>query len=321
MMLTTTNSTFFAACMNGDLQAVKIAVKNENMTAKWSRGMEMVCKRGFIDIAEYIIEHGRNAYGWSNAGYNATNSGLYGACKNGHVKLAIFLIDQGADDFSCGLSISCLNGQLETAMLMMQYVDLTSKLNKYFISACEGGNSQIVEIFLQKGDDNISGGLELACLRGNLEVAEMLVKTGTSVSELNLCMDKAISRNHLHIIKMLIKYGANYYVILNTNNFSEYSLYCKYMRINTHKCERYRYLLYGYQVYQIWLGRIIAIRRNSDDNVNGNDESVVNYKSCIRCSGHGGRGGRGGYEIVKTNKNQLGRLPGEIISMLDKFFS
>lgn len=283
---------FYNACRRGDLTTVEQCVKTNIMVGHWCQGMSNACRNGHTEVAKYLIEKGKLAPGWSSAAFNALDAGLSGACEGGYVELVVYLISCGARAFSAGLSFACLYGQFETAKFMVEYVTFDNEvINNNFVTVCRGGYLKIAELLIQHGANRFKKGLSLSCLGGHVELAEFLIiasKDNLITGDLSFYMGYASQKNHIAVVKMLIRHGADNYWKLNTDYFSIYSLFCKYHKINIKTCEQvrenYKKLLKKYPVYQVYLGRIIGLKR-------------------------------------KNELNQLRKLPVELIRYLDTFFS
>ncbi|OUM61687.1 hypothetical protein PIROE2DRAFT_26240, partial [Piromyces sp. E2] len=55
--------------------------------------LHAACKNGHIDVVKYLVEQGANIH-QENYNYDTP---LYIACKNGHEDIVKYLVEQGAD--------------------------------------------------------------------------------------------------------------------------------------------------------------------------------------------------------------------------------
>lgn len=96
-------------------------------------------------------------------------------------------------------------------------IDLTitpSTLNTGLWGACEGGNLQLVEEFLNLGANDIDQALEYAAVSGNEEIIDLLLKLG--VRKVDRAIISAIRNDHDEVTKKLIDWGGNLVPELNS---------------------------------------------------------------------------------------------------------
>jgi hypothetical protein len=101
----------------------------------YNTGLEYACIHGHLDIAKYMVECGANNF----------NYGLWYACENGHLDIVKYMVECGAYNFNNGLENACYNGRLDIA--------------KYMVGC---------------GANVFNDGLYYACRKGHLEIQEYL---------------------------------------------------------------------------------------------------------------------------------------------------
>ncbi len=105
------------------------------------------------------------------------DSGLYYACKGGHIEIIKLMIKKGA-----------------------------TRLDRGLYGACEGGHLDIVKLMIEKGAHNWNWGLVYACRGGYIDIVKLMIKKGTIVW--NWGFEDACEYGHMDICKFLIEKGA-----------------------------------------------------------------------------------------------------------------
>lgn len=113
------------------------------------------------------------------------NDGLRGACKGGHLQIALLMIKKGATDYSYPLACACESGHLQLAQLM---IDCGVKCwNVGLYSACRGGRLQLVQLMIDRGANYWDGGLSTAHENGHWHLVQLMINHGaTNLNELSL---------------------------------------------------------------------------------------------------------------------------------------
>ena len=138
-------------------------------------------------------------------GYDVNGpGGMYGtalmaAARNGDEKMALLLVDRGAD-------INCFGGLAVANPLQ---------------AACSSGSEPLVRFLIQRGakvNPNLEGKihdtpLQVACESGNQNLVRLLIEAG---ADINICqgaygyaLQAAASRGHHQIVALLLEEGAN----------------------------------------------------------------------------------------------------------------
>lgn len=166
------------------------------------------CFRGDINLVDaYIKQSHEKKCDW--------NSGLWGACRGGHINLVRLMISSGASLLIHGFELACANGHMD----IVQFMLLLPKANtshrhshshdnadannndhsrsndracnyEWFCSgleyACEGGHVDIVQLMVSKGADNLTVGFWNACEFGHINVVHFLISKGMTSDQSSL---------------------------------------------------------------------------------------------------------------------------------------
>lgn len=159
-------------------------------------------------------------------------TGFIMACFFGNQNIIEYLFSASKEDrslISYGNCNSIYNafegGHYETVMWLIDRCDKKINFNKCFIYACRGGEMQLITFLIKEKKVNIHVSEELplriACFKGNMELADLLLKKGANLKLLfptdyilkydpiKICLDdcviNAYQNNHLHIIMLLCK--------------------------------------------------------------------------------------------------------------------
>jgi ankyrin repeat protein len=181
---------------------------------------------GLHSIAEFlVIEHSQDVH---SRGFTDNVTPLHLASNNGHVKVARFLLDRGADltarnkSGETPLHLAALQGQEELAcVLIEQGADLTAQNNvgeTPLHLALNWGRVEVVRMLIERGADVTAQNkaritpLHLASLRGPVEVANILFEHGADVTARNkdgsTPLHLAALWGNVEFAGMLIEHGA-----------------------------------------------------------------------------------------------------------------
>lgn len=194
--------------------------------------LTIAVKKGFVQVAEILIEYGADI----NVQIKGGNSALHLAVQNNDESMAIMLLQMGIDH-------QLLNDNKETAIVMA----IRLHLHKMVISLLENGaiydfkqkdengmipfhktafegNIKLLETFLEIGqapcqrDHKGNTILHYAAMNDKKEVFELLSKRGElnqnilnlENNEGNTPLFICVNSNNWDLVKLLIKYGANF---------------------------------------------------------------------------------------------------------------
>ncbi len=125
-------------CMNNDVIKIRKLIKM-NIELSWGDGLYGACFGGHIDLAKFMIEKG--ADNWNRI--------LDDAYKSGHRDMTELIIQNGLDDWNFGLYGACFGGHMATVQLMIETG--AKDLNCGLEGACEGGHIDIAKLMIDKG--------------------------------------------------------------------------------------------------------------------------------------------------------------------------
>ncbi len=133
-------------CENGNIFTI---YKNNNSILWWNQGLYLVCKNGYLEIINLIIERGANDWNW----------GLRGACEGNHLNIINYMVEKGISEWGYVLFYACRGGHLNVVELIIKlstdYWNKLQKIVKYWNrglqGACQGGHLNIVKLLIDKG--------------------------------------------------------------------------------------------------------------------------------------------------------------------------
>ncbi len=140
---------FLNACYLGDIQTIKLLIKNGNHADR-NKALSFTCAAGYKEVVELLIEKGANDFNW----------GLRNACYGGYIDLVKLMIEKGADNWNQGLS-----------------------------NACYSGNKEIVELMISKGADFFTNGLYNACSKNHKELVLFLLLKHVNIDHCSIKLD------------------------------------------------------------------------------------------------------------------------------------
>ena len=210
------------ACFMGKLEMAKFLVNEKNVSVNVADNfkrtpLHCVAFGNHEKIAKLIVLKGADV----NALDEKKCTPLHWACKKGHIEVGKLLIDRGSElnaqteEGWTPLHLACEGGHSDMAMLLcsrgadINIVD--EKKASPLRVAVNTGNAVLVQYFLERnaeGIDDIVNNtalIDLACIRGNMEVAELLVKHGAKVTEKML--KKAIKDSHIRLFRICVEHN------------------------------------------------------------------------------------------------------------------
>jgi ankyrin repeat protein len=184
------------------------------------------CRAGHIDTIEYLITRGLKGF---------HESGLFAACMGGHVPVIDMMITLGAHDWDLALHgaingtcpeivrrmvekaipgkraltralhTACEDGHLEIMKYLLTLdVDATTSLVMW--KACRGGNLDVVNLLIARGNTFWNSGMRGACETGHLKLIIHMIERGAT--NWDVCLQGAVAGGNLRVIQHLIKMGA-----------------------------------------------------------------------------------------------------------------
>ncbi len=199
------------AARYGELEIVRFLINNgADVNYEDNDGwtaLKFAAGEGKLEIVKFLINNGADVNAKDNNGWTA----LMSAANNGYLKIVKYLVDNGADvntkdDYGKVLMVGASGrGPFGNEGLVLEVV-------KY-----------LVELGMDvraKNTNELSKAFVRALWRGNMRVAQYLVKEGADINILNTVRIKnseencgaliwAVCNNKLEIVKNLIDHGAN----------------------------------------------------------------------------------------------------------------
>ncbi|KAL8992531.1 MAG: hypothetical protein Q9169_007030 [Polycauliona sp. 2 TL-2023] len=180
-----------------------------------------VCVFGLAPLLNHIIKF--SAVDW-NRKNDSGQTALYLACSLGHVTVARFLLEHGADaNVGCGrlgtpLQAACFQGHIDIVRLLFENgADMTARglFQNALEASTKGNHQEIAMLLLQNGftingQDQYDQALQEASQTGFVEVVDYLRKTYRSsfdsspIAE-SRSIQAAIGKGHLGILGRLMK--------------------------------------------------------------------------------------------------------------------
>lgn len=161
------------------LPAVLARVATQYMEAK-KRQLKKIAKAGeFETIVEMLADPTVPAHFYEDRiAFSRTEVGLYGACRGGHARLAVFLLAHGASASSWALQGACRSGHLALAHIMI--ANGAPGWSWALEGACSGGNIALVRLLIAKGADCWDWALQKACAKGHVDIVKLLIEKGAN---------------------------------------------------------------------------------------------------------------------------------------------
>jgi FOG: Ankyrin repeat len=137
--------------------------------------LRLACENGHLEVAKFLVEKGANIH----ASYDLA---LQWACKNGHLEVTKFLVEKGANIHvynDWALKLACSKNHLEVAKFLVDKgANIHADNDCALAWACGFGHLEVTKFLVNKGanihaDNDYA--LRWACLSGHLEVAKFLV--------------------------------------------------------------------------------------------------------------------------------------------------
>ena len=236
---TSTGSTpLRTAAFNGHLDIVSCLVEHgADVNARKAVGTTLLmatCSNGHINVATYLVEHGANIHLQDKNGFTC----LHYAAQRGHVEVVTKLLAVGAkenQDYvntrsnsgTSPLMRTCYNGHVNVATYLVQHganIHLQDKNgNTCLHCAAQKGHVEVVSKLLAVGAKenqdyvnarNNSGTTSLmtTCLNGHVNVATYLVQHGANIhlqdKNGHTCLHCAAQKGHVEVVSKLLAVGA-----------------------------------------------------------------------------------------------------------------
>ncbi|KAJ5140977.1 hypothetical protein N7448_004385 [Penicillium atrosanguineum] len=209
-----------AACIGGHDKVVQVLLdsgaKIDTDVEGFGTALQVACDRGYDKIVQILLESGVEIN---------TPDGYYGSA----YKL-LMLLDGGADtntwnawcdefEYGSALQAACFNGHDKIVMMLLENgANVSAQGGKYgtaLHAACDRGHSKVVQMLLGGGANIDTGGgyygtaLQTACFRGhdNIKITDLMLmgKIGKCSTALQITCGCRSDK----IVRMLLNHGAN----------------------------------------------------------------------------------------------------------------
>lgn len=157
-----------------NIELVKALI--DNGANKLTEAMYNAGTRGDIKMAKFLIANGATPADCTE--------GIVGACEEEdilHMDFVLLMIAGGANDWNSGLLVACGAGHIDVVTLMIKYG--ANNFDEGLVLACYTGRLEIAKLMLKMGATNVDEGLSNACFKGYRDVAELMFEHGAKDSK------------------------------------------------------------------------------------------------------------------------------------------
>lgn len=265
---------FEKACKSGNIDLVYFIIehykKNLNLEWNWVKlgetAFKNACSSGNFDIIDLIIDNTPTCYESfeCDCGRNCNidfYEGMIGASSSNQIQVVYYMIENGARNWTKCLNAACSGGHIEIVKFMIKkgayihdnticvacengYVDIFRHISNICVQretydvdiflefACMCGDLQTIQKMIKRGATDWNNGLFYSCSGGHIDAVKLMLDRGaTNLGEclqIN-CTEYSDNIHSLDISKLLISAGAdNFECLADTNDFRLYCLYRKH---------------------------------------------------------------------------------------------
>jgi ankyrin repeat protein len=212
----------FDACRNGDVEMVKLLMKDENdfKSPKFWLLIELACTHGHVEVIEHIYEKCRDVQVLFEPHFIA-------AVRKGHLRVVKFLAEKGIDIHTNNPLIwAASSGHLEVVKYLVEKgLDIHMPLKW----ASQFGHLEVVKFLVEKGADIHADhelSLRWASAEGHIEVVKFLLEKGAVI---DYAIEFACFGCHLEVVKFLVEKGADVNVGLRNTRFTKHFEIAKFL--------------------------------------------------------------------------------------------
>jgi hypothetical protein len=131
------------------------------------------------------------------------NNGLRNAARYGHIQIAKFLVDRGADDFDGSLA-KAIKGR-HTKIMHFLIQKGAEDWDVAMCAAARIGSKDLVDFFIEKGASDWTYGMKYAAKGGHKDIIDFFITKGAR--DLNLGMVFAIKGGHKKTCRIFYRKG------------------------------------------------------------------------------------------------------------------
>lgn len=218
------------AASGGYTNVVRLLIEHgADINADSSTGntaLTLACCGGYLDIVSLLIAGGADLEVQNENGHTP----LMEAASGGHVSVAEILIRSGAginthsNEFKeTALTLACYKGHLEMARFLLDagadQEHKTDEMHTALMEASMDGHVEVAELLLDSGaqvnmpSDSFESPLTLAACGGHVALASLLLSRGANLEEVNdegyTPLMEASREGHEEMVSILLSHGAN----------------------------------------------------------------------------------------------------------------
>ncbi|KAH8430510.1 ankyrin repeat domain-containing protein [Aspergillus melleus] len=209
-----------AAALSGRTSIVKQLLNAkaypDMQAGKYGTALIAACRQASLGVVELLLTSGASV----NVQAGVYGTALHAACRSGNHLLVQRLLNSGADvkltggEYCTALQAAARDGYEKLVQLLLQHgADVNVKGGSFgsaLQAAAVGGYKRVV--MLLKADADVDDGLELACLGGHQEVAELLLAYGSDLNHSSRAfkspLQAALVGRHASLARWLLEKGA-----------------------------------------------------------------------------------------------------------------
>ncbi len=184
-----------------DMYTIQQYLTTKTKTSTIDHVMREACKRGCLDIVQYLILIGATL----NDRYNI-HSHIFTASRYGHLNVVKYLVSIGVDIHNdAALRIAAMEGRLDVVKYLIStgYADIDCALR----AASEKGHLNIVKCLIHNGANVHSiddYAVRWAARNGHLDVVKYLVFWGADAAKDGVAQRWASENGHMDVVRYLV---------------------------------------------------------------------------------------------------------------------
>ena len=197
------NTGIYETCLQGNMDLflllINTALKKTDLpVSQLNKLIFTAAKGGNINIIHWLQQ--KNCQDW--------NSGLAGSCEGGHLEIVRMMFNMGVNNYTLGLMCAGSKKQKKIVDFILEHCQHKVEIidwNACLMTACEGGDPELVHLMISRGANNWNDGLFYACREGHDEIVELIINMGAN--DWNLGLRAACIGRKINIIKLMFLLG------------------------------------------------------------------------------------------------------------------